>query len=128
MWRSLDFHKPFTDHPTDKDGEECKYWEVELWKDLLPKRKTEDVTLVSSSVVLLPGLLDNPHKKNNQRAFHNIVENCDASVFDIEVIKMTVDFKWDFNVRKIVLAHLAGYSVCLVVASIAMVRGRARPR
>ena len=57
----------------------------------------------------------------HHRAFHLIVENCDASVFANQVIKLTVDFKWTHNVRKIVLVHLAGYGLSLIVATVGMV-------
>ena len=46
-----------------------------------------------------------------KQTFHLIVENCDASIFENEIIKLTVNFKWTHNVRKIVLMHLAGYSL-----------------
>jgi hypothetical protein len=97
---------------------------IQLWRehDLLPKPKPDDVTPVKSQVVLLPGLCDDPHRlKMHERAFHLIVENCDASVFANPVIKMTVDFKWTHNVRKIVLVHLAGYGLSLLVATAGMV-------
>jgi WD40 repeat protein len=97
---------------------------IELWREhnLLPKPNPDDVTPVTSQVVLLPGLCDDPHNlKLDQRAFHLIVENCDASVFANQVIKLTVDFKWTHNVRKIVLVHLAGYGLSLIVATVGMV-------
>jgi hypothetical protein len=50
-----------------------------------------------------------------------IVENCEASIFENEVIKMVVHFKWTHNVRKIVLMHLAGHSLSLILAMVGMV-------
>ena len=49
-------------------------------------------------------------------AFHLIVANCDASVFEINIVKLAVDFKWNHNVFKIVIAHLAGYTLSLALA------------
>jgi hypothetical protein len=125
-----------------------------VWAKMLPKHDDNNVTLLSSCAVLLPGLLDDPHHCDieislptaHRRAFHDIVENCDASVFGIEVrnspiphtyspllctaqlilssaqvIKLTVDFKWNNNIRKIVLVHFACYSISLLLATTAMV-------
>jgi hypothetical protein len=95
---------------------------IDLWRDQLPKPNPDDVTPVISQVVLLSGLCNDPHTLElHQRAFHLIVENCDASVFANQVIKLTVDFKWTHNVRKIVLVHLAGYSLSLLVATVGMI-------
>ena len=97
---------------------------IALWRDvnLLPAFDPDNVTPVASRVVLLPGLLDDPRRfELNQRAFHLIVEHCTSDVFGIEAIKMTVDFKWNANARKILLAHLGGYSMSLVLATVAMV-------
>ena len=95
---------------------------IELWRDQLPKPNPDDVVPVVSQVVLLPGLCDDPHNLElDQRAFHLIVENCDASVFANQVIKLTVDFKWTHNVKKIVLVHLAGYGLSLLAATAGMV-------
>ena len=65
---------------------------IELWRNLLPDYKDDDVTPVVSQVVLLPGLCDDPRLPDNQ-AFHMIVENCDHSIFENEVIKLAVNFK-----------------------------------
>jgi len=95
---------------------------IELWRDQLPKPNPDDVVPVISQVVLLSGLCNDPHTLElHQRVFHLIVENCDASVFANQVIKLTVDFKWAHNVRKIVLVHLAGYGLSLLVATVGMV-------
>lgn len=97
---------------------------IQLWRDLhvLPEFDKNDNTEVSSRVVLLPGLCEDPHSvKLDKRTFHLIVENCDVSVFSNEIIKLVIDFKWTHNVRKIVLTHLVGYSVSLFLATVAMI-------
>jgi len=86
---------------------------IELWRDVrlqnsstdrvphqgLPLFDTDDVAPVSSKVVLLPNLAGDPqHMPPHQRAFHLIVEHCNASAFENDIIKLTVDFKWKMNV------------------------------
>ena len=44
----------------------------------------------------------------------------------IEVIKLTVDFKWNNNIRQIVLVHFACYIISLLVAMTAMVASTQR--
>eukprot|EP01048_Picozoa_sp_COSAG05_P014437 COSAG05_NODE_1636_length_4365_cov_8.688467_5_plen_500_part_00 len=109
---------------TDLDNTSDTDQAISLWRtsSLLPDHKLDDVTPVASRVVLLPGLCDDPYQVDpRKRAFHLIVENCDASVFDNDLIKLAVDFKWTHNVRKIVLMHLAGYSLSLLMATAGMV-------
>ena len=55
------------------------------------------------------------------RVFHNIVLYCDQSVFENELMKLVVDFKWSHNVHKIVLVHLAAHIASLMLANVAMV-------
>jgi len=55
------------------------------------------------------------------RAFHLLVKNCPSAVFDIQTIIQLINFKWKHNVRKIVLVHLGGYTLSLVLATVAMV-------
>lgn len=127
------FHKPIScvlPSPTlsEKDlvanNNSEKDQTIGLWRGhrQLPDHNPDDVTPCASRVVLLPGLCDDPHEVDPlKRVFHQVVENCDASVFENEVIKLTVDFKWTHNVRKIVLAHLAGYSLSLILATVGMI-------
>lgn len=67
-------------------------------RQLLPKLDQHDVAPVSSKVVLLPGLAGDPRIDQFKKTFHLLVENCDAQLFDIDIIKMTVAYKWAMNV------------------------------
>eukprot|EP01052_Picozoa_sp_SAG31_P016132 SAG31_NODE_1058_length_10121_cov_14.446617_3_plen_847_part_00 len=59
----------------------------ELWKGVLPSDRQDE--LVSSKVVLLPGLLGN----SMSSPFHAIVENCDSLVFNSRLLELVVQCK-----------------------------------
>ena len=62
-----------------------------------------------------------PHPCPENDRWKQIVENCYVSVYDNGIIKLTVDFKWNNNILKIVLVHFFCFSFSLLLATTAMV-------
>ena len=117
---------------------------LSIWRDAgvlppLPDFDGSDLTSVTSDVVWLPGLMADPREPipfpcdassdgNDDdpsacgaSAFHSIVQNCDSSVFQSDIMVCIVSCKWHHNIQKIVLAHMAVYGASLLLTTATMI-------
>eukprot|EP01052_Picozoa_sp_SAG31_P028872 SAG31_NODE_2824_length_5038_cov_3.060336_3_plen_1003_part_00 len=85
-----------------------------VWADRLPIDKPK--MLVASKVVLVPNLLGD--RKNSP--FHDIVNNCDSSVFESSLLEWIVQYKWDTNVKSLRLWAFITYLIAFTIGSAAM--------
>ena len=76
-------------------------------------------TLVASRVVVLPDLLGDA----NSSPFHDIVTNCDATVFESKLLQLIVQHKWEENVSSQRMRSVALYGIAFVTGAVAMTSG-----
>eukprot|EP01050_Picozoa_sp_SAG11_P001395 SAG11_NODE_60_length_19094_cov_26.549566_10_plen_1057_part_00 len=91
-----------------------------VWADRLPNDRPK--MLVASKVVIVPYLLGDAKSS----PFHDIVTNCDASVFDSSLLELIVQYKWEASVRSQRQWAFLTYGATFAIGSAAMLSSTAR--
>ena len=102
-----------------------------VWSDLIEggagsrsrhRRRMAEHCLVASKVLMLPHFLG----ERSRSPFHTIVRRCGSDVYESKLMSLCVQSKWELNVWPRLRVQLVLYSVCLVLASCAMVASSAQ--
>jgi WD40 repeat protein len=96
------------------------------WKGLLPSTdKRATYTPVCFKTLMLAELAGDPRGMSDGSAFHTIVANCDASVFESKLLQYVVQYKFETNVlpmlRRTMLAYI-GATLLATAATLASAR------
>jgi hypothetical protein len=90
------------------------------WNHFFPSAdKHATNTLVYFKTVMLPGLGGDPGSMRNGTAFHNIVANCDVSVFESKLLQYVVQYKFETNVLPTLRRTMLLYTGAILLASAA---------
>jgi hypothetical protein len=90
------------------------------WNETFPsKHKDATYALVSFQTLMLADLCGNPADTGSGNAFHAIVTNCDASVFDSRLLQYVIQYKFETNVLPTLRQAAVLYTGATLLASAA---------
>jgi WD40 repeat protein len=92
------------------------------WSNTIPSADINATyTLISFKALMLSGLAGEPagNASGGSSAFHAIVDNCDASVFDSKLLQYVIQYKFETNVLPMLRQTAALYTGATLVASAA---------
>jgi hypothetical protein len=90
------------------------------WNEFFPSAdKDATHALVVFKTLMLAGLADDPANTSGGSAFHAIVTNCNASVFESELLKHVIQYKFDTNVLSVLRREVLVSSAAILLASAA---------
>jgi hypothetical protein len=76
--------------------------------------------MVAFKTMMLAGLAGDPADTGGASAFHAIVTNCDAPVFDSKLLQYVVQYKFETNVLPMLRREVLLFSGATLLASTAM--------
>jgi hypothetical protein len=91
------------------------------WNKIFPSADKHAMhTLVAFKTIMLAGLAADPADTGGASAFHLVVANCDASVFESKLLQYLVQYKFETNVLPMLRHEVVLFSGATLLASVAM--------
>jgi WD40 repeat protein len=111
--------KPFESEGADGLGSAAGL-DLAPWNGTFPSTdKNATHALVALKTLMLPSLAGDPADTGGAAAFHAIVANCDASVYESELLRHVVHFKFETNVLPTLRQAAILYTGAMLLASAA---------
>jgi hypothetical protein len=93
-------------------------FDLTVWSSVLPSTDKQAMpTLVRFKTLMLPGLAGDPRDMSGGSAFHAIVANCDALVFESKLLQYVIQYKFETNVLPTLRREVLVYTLATLLAS-----------
>jgi WD40 repeat protein len=93
-------------------------FDLAAWSGTLPSAEVQALnTPVCFKTLMLPGLAGDPRDVIGGSAFHAIVANCDASVFESRILQYVIQYKFETNVLPMLRREVLLYTGATLLAS-----------